>query len=70
MNVCFLKIPSEDRTKSRTHALSRYYYYIHNGIDTRYVAGINQRWFRRIMTMVPREGTPEERVANGLGNKH
>ena len=32
----------------------RYYYYIHNGIDTRYVASINQRWFKRIMTMVPR----------------
>ncbi len=34
--------------------LLRYYYYIHNGIDTRYVASINQRWFRRIMAMVPK----------------
>ena len=34
--------------------LLRYYYYIHNGIDTRYVAGINQKWFKRIMTMVPK----------------
>ena len=34
--------------------LLRYYYYIHNGIDTRYVAGINQRWFKRIMSMVPK----------------
>ncbi len=32
----------------------RYYYYIHNGIDTRYVAGINPRWFKRIMSMVPK----------------
>ena len=34
--------------------LLRYYYYIHNGIDTRFVASINQSWFKRIMTMVPR----------------
>ena len=33
----------------------RYYYYIHNGIDTRYVAGINPKWFKRIMTMVPKK---------------
>ena len=33
----------------------RYYYYIHNGIDTRYVASINQKWFKRIMAMVPRK---------------
>ena len=65
----------------------RYYYYIHNGIDTRsfsqiilntinrknselkcmfdftyiysnfcrYVANINQRWFKRIMMMVPKK---------------
>ncbi len=34
--------------------LLRYYYYIHNGIDTRFVASINQTWFKRIMAMVPR----------------
>ena len=35
--------------------LLRYYYYIHNGINTRYVASINQKWFKRIMAMVPKK---------------
>ena len=33
---------------------TRYYYYIHNCIDAKYVAPMNERWFKRIMVMVPR----------------
>ena len=39
----------------------RYYYYIHNGIDTRYVASINQKWFKRIMQMVPKKLTKSQK---------
>ena len=34
--------------------LLRYYYYIHNGIATKYVAGMSQEWFQRIMNLVPK----------------
>ena len=33
----------------------RYYYYIHNGIATKYVAGMSQEWFQRIMNLVPKK---------------
>ena len=36
------------------HLSTRYYYYIHNCIDAKYVAPMNERWFKRIMVMVPK----------------
>ena len=33
---------------------TRYYYYIHNCINPKYVAPMNERWFKRIMVMVPK----------------
>ena len=39
----------------------RYYYYIHNGIATKYVAGMSQEWFQRIMNLVPKKLQKNER---------
>ena len=41
-------------TPIKLQDLLRYYYYIHNGIATKYVAGMSQEWFQRIMNLVPK----------------
>ncbi|XP_071743282.1 dynein axonemal heavy chain 7-like [Lepeophtheirus salmonis] len=46
--------------------LLRYYYYIHNGIDTRYVASMSSKWLKRIMTMVPRRLMKNQKGINNI----
>ena len=52
---CFILASAGAPLTTKEKDLLRYYYYIHNGIDTRFVAAMNQKWFKRIMAMVPRK---------------
>ncbi|CAH1790213.1 unnamed protein product [Owenia fusiformis] len=58
-------LPPLSRTGSPTSAekdILRYYYYIHNGIDTEHVAPMEDSWLEHVLSLVPAE------LKNGLND--
>lgn len=45
--------PSSAIPSAEEMELLRYYYYIHNGVDTVHVAPIDQEWMRHVSSLIP-----------------